>query len=114
MAVNLLKRAEQQTRWVLEDEGHMIDASHLPECPRLRMTQSPPAVVESPFDVRLERLCEEYFDRMYRDSVAVYDEEKGWQACGEYSHHSLFAIRRRSGPQRFAQLAERLDEVLAQ
>ena len=51
-------KAEQQTRWVLEDEGHMIGANHLPESLRLRMAQSPLAVVEDPFDVRLERLRE--------------------------------------------------------
>lgn len=70
LAVSLLKKAEQQTRWVLEDEGHMIGANHLPESLRLRMAQSPLAVVEDPFDVRLERLREEYFDRMYRDFIA--------------------------------------------
>lgn len=107
-------KAEQQTRWVLEDEGHMIGANHLPESLRLRMAQSPLAVVEDPFDVRLERLREEYFDRMYRDFIAVYGEEKGWQAYGEYLHHGLFAIRRRLGLQRFAQLTERLDEALVQ
>ena len=99
---------------VLEDEGHMIGANHLPECLRIRMAQSPLAVVEDPFDVRLERLREEYFDRMYRDFIAAYGEEKGWQAYGEYLHHGLFAIRRRLGLQRFAQLTERLDEALVQ
>lgn len=99
---------------MLEDEGHMIGANHLPECLRIRMAQSPLAVVEDPFDVRLERLREEYFDRMYRDFIAAYGEEKGWQAYGEYLHHGLFAIRRRLGLQRFAQLTERLDEALAQ
>ena len=99
---------------MLEDEGHMIGANHLPESLRLRMAQSPLAVVEDPFDVRLERLREEYFDRMYRDFIAAYGEEKGWQAYGEYLHHGLFAIRRRLGLQRFAQLTERLDEALVQ
>jgi hypothetical protein len=46
----MLKKSEQQTRWVLEDEGHMIGANHLPECMRLRMAQSPLAVVEDPFE----------------------------------------------------------------
>ena len=87
----------------------MIGANHLPECLRLRMAQSPLAVVEDPFDVRLERLREEYFDRMYRDFIAAYGEEKGWLAYGEYLHHGLFAIRRRLGLQRFAQLTERLE-----
>lgn len=52
---------------------------------------------EDPFDVRLGD-CAAYFDRMYRDFIAAYgEEEKGWQAYGEYLHHGLFAIRRRTG-----------------
>ena len=51
---------------------------------------------------------------MCRDVIAVYVEEKGWQASGGYLHHALFAIRRRLGLQRFAQLTERLDAALAQ
>ena len=98
----------------LQDQHHMIGANHLPECLRLRMAQSPLTVVEDPFDVRLERLREEYFDRMYRDFIAAYGEEKGWQAYGEYLHHGLFPIRRRLGLQRFAQLTERLDAALVQ
>jgi tRNA 2-selenouridine synthase len=91
---------------------HMIGANHLPECMRLRMAQSPLAVVEDPFEIRLERLREEYFTRMHRDFLAAYGEEQGWQAYSEYLHHGLFAIRRRLGLQRFAQLTARLDEAL--
>jgi hypothetical protein len=65
---------------VLEDEGHMIGANHLPECLRIRMAQSPLAVVEDPFDVRLERL---------RESISIAciatlspRMAKGWQAYG--------------------------------
>ncbi|VFS94261.1 tRNA 2-selenouridine synthase [Raoultella planticola] len=44
----MLKTAGQHRRWVLEDEGHMIGANHLPACMRERMAQSPLAVVEDP------------------------------------------------------------------
>ena len=91
----------------------MIGANHLPECLRIRMAQSPLAVVEDPFDVRLERLREEYFDRMHRDFIAAYGEES-WHEYSEYLHHGLFAIRRRLGLQRFAQLTELLDAALLQ
>ncbi|ANZ04824.1 tRNA 2-selenouridine(34) synthase MnmH [Raoultella ornithinolytica] len=113
LAVAMLKKAGQHRRWVLEDEGHMIGANHLPECMRERMAQSPLAVVEDPFEIRLERLREEYFDRMHRDFIDAYGEEKGWQEYSEYLHHGLFAIRRRLGLQRFAQLTALLDEALA-
>lgn len=116
LATALLKGAYQQdkVRWVLEDEGHMIGANHLPECLRDRMAQAPIAVVEDPFELRLERLREEYFTHMHHDFTAAFGEEKGWEEYSAYLHHGLFAIRRRLGLQRFAELTATLDEALAE
>src|SRR5690606_41597864 len=50
LAVTLLKK--QAPRWVLEDEGRMIGANHLPECLRERMAQASIAVIEDPFERR--------------------------------------------------------------
>lgn len=63
LAAEMLKTdAHQDLRlWVLEDESRMIGSNHLPECLRERMTQATIAVVEDPFEIRLERLNEEYF-----------------------------------------------------
>jgi tRNA 2-selenouridine synthase len=114
LASALLQRSQGQEkiRWVLEDEGHMIGANHLPECLREKMAQSPIAVVDDPFDIRLERLREEYFTRMHHDFIAAFGEEHGWQEYSEYLHHGLFAIRRRLGLQRFAELTKILDAAL--
>ncbi|MBV8042048.1 tRNA 2-selenouridine(34) synthase MnmH [Pluralibacter sp.] len=114
LAVALLQKAQQreEVRWVLEDEGHMIGANHLPESLRERMAQSPIAVVEDAFEVRLARLQEEYFTHMHHAFTAAYGEEQGWQEYSEYLHHGLFAIRRRLGLQRFAQLTDLLDTAL--
>lgn len=114
LAVAMLKKSEQQTRWVLEDEGHTIGANHLPESLRIRMDRSPLAVVEDPFEIRLERLRDEYFTRMHREFIVAYGEEQGWRAYSEYLHHGLFAIRRRLGLQRFALFTARLDEALVE
>jgi len=113
LAVALLKKAQQPVRWVLEDEGQMIGANHLPECLRLRMQAAPIVVVDDPLELRLERLREEYFTRMHRDFIAAYGEEQGWQAYSDYLHHGLFAIRRRLGLQRFTELTTRLKTALA-
>jgi len=110
LAVALLKK--EAARWVLEDEGRMIGSNHLPECLRDSMVQAAIVVVEDPFDVRLERLREEYFDHMWADFSAAYGEDAGWQAYSEYLHHGLFAIRRRLGLQRFAQFTALLDCAL--
>lgn len=116
LATALLKGAYQRdkVRWVLEDEGHMIGANHLPECLRDRMAQSPIAVVEDPFDLRLERLREEYFAHMHHDFTAAFGEEKGWEEYSAWLHHGLFAIRRRLGLQRFAELTATLDASLTE
>lgn len=72
------------------------------------------AVVEDPFDVRLERLKQEYFDRMTHEFLNVFGEEKGWQEYSEYLHHGLFAIRKRLGSQRAIELTRLLDLALAE
>ncbi len=98
---------------MLEDEGHMIGANHLPESLRLRMAQCRWRW----WKIRLTfasngcaKSIRSHVSRLYR---RVW-QEKGWQAYGEYLHHGLFAIRRRPGCSAFAQLTERLDEALVQ
>ncbi len=112
LAVAMLKKADQQTRWVLEDEGRAIGANGLPESLRAQMEQSPLVVIEDPFERRIERLKHEYFDRMTHDYLNAYGDEKGWLAYSEYLHHGLFAIRRRLGSQRMTELTELLDIAL--
>ena len=90
----------------------MIGSNHLPECLRDRMVQSPIAVVEDPFEVRLERLREEYFALMWQAFRTARGEEAGWQEYSEYLHHGLFAIRRRLGLQRYAEFTALLDTAL--
>ena len=114
LAAEMLKTdARQNLRlWVLEDESRMIGSNHLPECLRERMTQAAIAVVEDPFEIRLERLNEEYFLRMHHDFTHAYGDEQGWQEYCEYLHHGLSAIKRRLGLQRYNELAARLDAAL--
>lgn len=114
LAAEMLKTDARQDLhlWVLEDESRMIGSNHLPECLRERMTQAAIAVVEDPFEIRLERLNEEYFLRMHHDFTHAYGDEQGWQEYCEYLHHGLSAIKRRLGLQRYNELAARLDAAL--
>lgn len=114
LAVMLLKKAEHHNRWVLEDEGRAIGSNSLPSVLKSQMDSATIAVVEDPFDVRLERLKQEYFDRMTHEFLNVFGEEKGWQEYSEYLHHGLFAIRKRLGSQRAIELTRLLDLALAE
>ena len=114
LAAAMVKKEAGRTRWVLEDEGRAIGVNGLPDCLRAQMEQASLVVVDDPLERRLERLKEEYFDRMYRDFTATYGEEQGWQAYSEYLHHGLSAIRKRLGTQRAADLTALLDAALAE
>ena len=114
LAAAMIKKENAGTRWVLEDEGRAIGANGLPEPLRVQMALASLVVVEDPFERRLERLKEEYFDRMTHDFTAAYGEEKGREAYSEYLHHGLSAIRRRLGTQRAAELTALLDSALAE
>lgn len=113
LAVTLLKKSESEpVTLVIEDEGRMIGSRHIPESFRERMTLAPIVVIEDPFEVRLERLKNEYFQQMSAAFLSVNDEETAWREYGEYLHHGLFAIRRRLGMERFQQFTAVLDKAL--
>lgn len=113
LAVDMLKKSPYHSRWVLEDEGRAIGANGLPESLRMQMATARLVVVDDPFERRMARLKEEYFDRMTHDFIEAYGEEKGWQEYSDYLHHGLYAIRRRLGAQRAAELTQLLDNALA-
>ncbi|HEJ9591583.1 tRNA 2-selenouridine(34) synthase MnmH [Proteus mirabilis] len=113
LAVDMLKKSPYHSRWVLEDEGRAIGANGLPESLRIQMATAHLVVVDDPFEQRMARLKEEYFDRMIHDFIEAYGEEKGWQEYSDYLHHGLYAIRRRLGAQRAAELTQLLDNALA-
>ena len=113
LAVDMLKKSPYHSRWVLEDEGRAIGANGLPESLRIQMATAHLVVVDDPFERRMARLKEEYFDRMTHDFIEAFGEEKGWQEYSDYLHHGLYAIRRRLGAQRAAELTQLLDNALA-
>ncbi len=113
LAVDMLKKSPYHSRWVLEDEGRAIGVNGLPESLRIQMATAHLVVVDDPFERRMARLKEEYFDRMTHDFIEAYGEETGWQEYSDYLHHGLYAIRRRLGAQRAAELTQLLDNALA-
>ncbi|ETT05364.1 tRNA 2-selenouridine(34) synthase MnmH [Providencia alcalifaciens] len=112
LAVSMLKKAPKHNRWIVEDEGRAIGVNSLPDSLHRAMETATIAVVEDPFERRIERLKEEYFDRMTHDFLTAFGEEQGWIAYSEYLHHGLYAIRKRLGSQRAIELTKLLDEAL--
>lgn len=113
LAVTLIKKSNAEpVPLVIEDEGRMIGSRHIPEAFREQMTQAKIVVIEDPFEVRLERLKNEYFQQMSEAFLSVNDEETAWKEYGEYLHQGLFAIRRRLGLERYSQFTGYLDTAL--
>ncbi|ACR68833.1 tRNA 2-selenouridine(34) synthase MnmH [Edwardsiella ictaluri] len=115
LGIALLKKHCAGIRhWILEDEGRVIGSNHVPLCFYNQMLQAAVAVVDEPFEARLARLQEEYIDLMRVEYERAYGREAGWQAYAEYLHHGLFAIRRRLGLERYAELDAHLVRALQQ
>ncbi|MCT4704516.1 tRNA 2-selenouridine(34) synthase MnmH [Enterobacteriaceae bacterium H16N7] len=113
LAATLIKKSVgKPVPLVIEDEGRMIGSRHIPESFREQMTRAKIVVIEDPFEVRLERLKNEYFQQMSEAFLSVNDEQTAWKEYGEYLHHGLFAIRRRLGLERFVQFTGYLDRAL--
>lgn len=115
LAITFLKKqAAGHKTWVIEDEGRIIGSNHLPLELYQRMTHAPIVLIQDPFDVRLQRLKEEYIDDMSQQFISFYGEEQGWQKFTEYLQHGIYAIRKRLGSERYQQLANTLESALQQ
>lgn len=113
LAVLLLKKQHAGDRqWILEDEGQVIGSNHIPLPFFQRMQQARVVVIDDPFEVRLQRLQEEYIDLMRAEFERVNGREAGWLDYCAYLHHGLYAIRRRLGLERYQQLATLQEQAL--
>lgn len=113
LAIQMLKKQHAGcSHWVLEDESRIIGSNNLPLNLFTAMQQSPLVVIDDPFDIRLNRLQNEYIDQMRSAFEQTYGEQEGWQQFNDYLHHGLFAIRRRLGLERFQQLTNYLTQAL--
>ncbi len=104
-AIALLKQQNAgRSNLVFEDEGRIIGSVDLPRPVYLKMQTSPIAVIEDPFEVRLERLVNEYVISMVESFTETYGLEKGHELCSEYLLNGLDKIRKRLGNERWQEL----------
>lgn len=115
IAVTLLKKHHSGIkRWVTEDEGKTIGSNHVPLEIYDSMQRAEIVVIDDPFDIRLERLKQEYINNMRADFERVYGADIGWEKFVEYLRHGLFAIRKRLGMERYQTLLDEMNNALLQ
>lgn len=117
LAIRLLQGHQQHGnrptfRWVIEDEGLTIGSRHIPAVFHQQMRLAPIVVISDPFELRLERLTEQYFVAMRRDFIALEGELQGWESYCAYLRHGLEAIRKRLGLERFIRCLAALESAL--
>ena len=105
LAVEVLKKqAHGCQSFVLEDEGRNVGSVNLPLSLHQAMQQAPIVVIDDPFEVRLQRLLDDYVIRMQADFVGSYGEDQGWLKFASYLEKGLFSIRKRLGHSRYSDI----------
>ncbi|MGL4858255.1 MAG: tRNA 2-selenouridine(34) synthase MnmH [Enterobacteriaceae bacterium] len=113
LAVALLHKQQRGLqRWIVEDEGRSIGSNHVPPEFYEQMQRAPVVVIDDPFEIRLQRLTEEYIIQMWHSFRTAQGEELGWQGYCDYLQHGLFAIRKRLGLERYQELLNLQQEAL--
>lgn len=112
-AIQMLKKQHAGfQQLVFEDEGRHIGSVDLPAPLYQKMLAAPVAVIEDPFDIRLQRLLKEYVIDMVADYTRVHGEEQGHLLCEEYLLSGLDKIRRRLGNERWQTLREMMEQAI--
>ncbi|WP_428036098.1 tRNA 2-selenouridine(34) synthase MnmH [Amphritea sp.] len=112
-AIQMLKKQHAGfQQLVFEDEGRHIGSVDLPAPLYQKMLAAPVAVIEDPFDIRLQRLLKEYVIDMVADYTRVHGEEQGHLLCEEYLLSGLDKIRRRLGNERWQILRETMEKAI--
>jgi tRNA 2-selenouridine synthase len=114
LAVDIVKKQALGCRsFILEDEGKNVGSANVPLSLYAAMQTAPIAIIEDPFDVRLERLRSDYVVRMKHDFITTYGEDEGWTKLEAYLERGLYSIRKRLGLERYAQILLEQKQALA-
>ena len=97
---------------ILEDESQMIGARQIPPFLKDKMQKSPLAVIEMPFEERIERLWDEYIVDRYRRTSRLYSHESDMQ-FSNYLKDGLHRIRKRLGGARTKQIFALMESAIS-
>jgi tRNA 2-selenouridine synthase len=111
--IDLIRITNQQSpaALVLEDESRNIGGRHLPKPLTGAMARSPMAVIELPFEQRIENLWREYVLDRYQQTLAFYGDRADAEFCN-YLIDSLMRIQKRLGGDRTKKIKSLMQEAL--
>ena len=96
VAMLIISSKNKNRSIILEDESRMIGACQIPPYLKEKMQKSPVAVIEMPFEARIERLWNEYVLERYRLTSELYYHEREVR-FSNYLQNSLQRIKKRLG-----------------
>ncbi|MEJ2114554.1 MAG: tRNA 2-selenouridine(34) synthase MnmH [Gammaproteobacteria bacterium] len=101
LAIDFLKlRHKNILNIILEDEARTIGKTAIPKTLFEKMRNSPIVVVEEPYEIRIERLIQEYVLEMLEEFKNL-NIENAFQLFSEYLLQSLERVQKRLGPARY-------------
>ncbi len=114
LAIELLKlRHAGVESFILEDEARTIGKVGIPKILFARMRASPLVVVEEPYEIRVERLIQEYVIAMHTEFIELEGETEGFRSFSSYLLTGLKKIQRRLGAARFGDIYKDMQQALA-
>lgn len=113
LAIDFLKQRHRGvSRFVLEDESHLIGSCAIPPFMYNRMKGLPIVWLEDSLDNRIERTLRDYVTGLCGDFEALHGEEEGRRRFDQVMTANLDAIMRRLGGERHQQIAALLRGAL--
>ena len=101
LAIDFLKlRQKNILNIVLEDEARTIGKIGVPKILFEKMRNSPIVVVEEPYEIRIERLIQEYVVDMLEEFKNL-NTDNAFQLFSDYLLQSLERVQKRLGPTRY-------------
>ncbi len=114
LAIDFLKlRHENILNIVLEDEARTIGKVGIPKTLFEKMRNSPIVVVEEPYEIRIERLIQEYVIDMLKEFQNL-NTENAFQLFSDYLLQSLERVQKRLGPARYEVTHKTMQQSLHQ
>jgi len=114
IAIDFLKLKHNKVdNIVLEDEARTIGKVGLPNTLFEKMRRSPIIVIDEPYEIRLERLIQEYVIDMLEE-FKEHTIEHAFQLFSEYLLNGLERVQKRLGPVRYAVAHKAMQHALRQ